>query len=277
MTALEDEIEARVKASGSSFYWGMRLLPRARRGAVFAVYAFCREVDDIADEGDLSKKERLRAFKAWRAELDRVFDGHAETTVGQALVGAVGAHDLRKADFLAVIDGCVMDVDQHVTRPSLAQLDLYCDRVASAVGRLSVRTFGPFVPACDDVAHHLGRALQLTNILRDVEEDADLGRLYLPDELLSSYGIKGDDPQAVAAHPALPLVRRDLGLLAKNHFALADRAMAQCPRTTMRPSRLMRATYGAIYDRLEAQGWRGGERVRLSKARKIGILLRHLA
>lgn len=274
--ALAAMIEEKVKRSGTSFYWGMRMLEPARRHAMYAVYAFCREVDDIADEDGLPPEERLRRLQIWREEVARIFDRSATHPVARALQGPAATYGLRAEDLLAVIDGCAMDAEVSVTRPSLAVLDLYCDRVACAVGRLSVRVFGPWSPRCDDVAASLGRALQLTNILRDVEEDAGMGRLYLPDELLSAYGIGGVDPMAVLAHPALPLVRRDIATLARRHFAEAKAAMADCPRRTMRPAALMCATYRAILDRLEAGDWRMiGRRVRLPVAMKLWYAVRH--
>ena len=274
--ALADMIEAKVKASGSSFYWGMRVLEKPRRQAMYAVYAFCREVDDIADADDTLPLERLRRLNAWRDEVDRIYDGGANHPVARALVRPAAEYGLAREDLLAVIDGCAMDAEQTVTRPSLEVLDLYCDRVACAVGRLSVRVFGPWTPRCDDVAAALGRALQLTNILRDVEEDAGMGRLYLPDELLSAYGVAGTDPAAALAHPGLTLVQRDLAVLARRYFAEADAAMAECPRATMRPAKLMRSTYRAILDRLEAGDWRRGRgRVSLPVRLKLWYAVRH--
>jgi len=274
--ALAALIEEKVKASGTSFYWGMRMLEVPRRRAMYAVYAFCREVDDVADEDVMVPEERLRRLEIWRQEVGRVFKGDPDHPVAMALVEAVATYGLRAEDLLAVIDGCAMDAQGVVTRPPMAVLDLYCDRVACAVGRLSVRVFGTWTPACDDVAAALGRALQLTNILRDVEEDAGMGRLYLPDELLASYGIQGADPAAVLAHPLLPLVRRDLAQLARGHFADAAAAMARSPRRTMRPAALMCATYRAVLDKLEAGEWATGNgRVRLPVWRKLWYAVRH--
>jgi phytoene synthase len=208
--------------------------------------------------------------------VGRIFDGQPNHPVALALAGPAKDFDLRRQDFLAVIDGCALDAEGTVTRPKMAVLDLYCDRVASAVGRLSVRVFGPWTPACDDVAASLGRALQLTNILRDVEEDAGMGRLYLPEELLSCHGIVTADPAEVRAHPLLPLVRRDLGALARGHFAAAKAAMARSPRRTMRPAALMCATYRAILDRMEAGAWAtGAGRVGLPVWRKLWYAVRH--
>ncbi len=269
-------IEERVKRSGTSFYWGMRVLGSERRRAAYAIYAFCREVDDIADDEGIEPDERRRRLESWRAEVGRIYDGGATHPIAQALAGPAALYGLAREDLLAVIDGVAMDIGDEVIRPSLALLDLYCDRVACAVGRLSVRAFGPWIPECDRVAASLGRALQLTNILRDVEEDAGMGRLYLPDELLTAYGIRDNDPKAILLHPALTLVQRDLATMARRHFAEAEQAMAACPKRTMRPASLMRATYQAILDRLEAQAWsRGAPRVSLPAALKLWYAVRH--
>src|SRR5580704_17757094 len=179
-------------ASGSSFYAAMRILPAEQRQAMFQIYSFCRKVDDIADS-DGPRGERLAALQQWRDDIDALYQGDPPPRL-RDYVTSVKKFDLQRADFLAIVDGMEMDVPQDIRAPDLATLDLYCDRVASAVGRLSVRVFG--LPAADGIplAHHLGRALQLTNILRDIDEDASLGRLYLPREGLLLAGITSDDP-----------------------------------------------------------------------------------
>lgn len=268
-------VRAVVEASGTSFYAAMRLLAPDRRDAMFAIYAFCREVDDIADEPAPDAEKRAR-LAAWRTEIDRLYAGRPSTAVARALAGPVAAFGLRREDFIAVIDGMAMDAEADIRAPSLAELDLYCDRVASAVGRLSVRAFGAGGPAGDRVADALGRALQLTNILRDLAEDGERGRLYLPRELLDAHGIMASDPATVLAHPALPAVCRDLAKIAAGHFAQARAAMAGCPRRPMRPAAVMGAVYGALLDRLVAAGWRDIHRpVKVPKLQKLWILVRH--
>jgi phytoene synthase len=273
--AEREQVRSRVAASGTSFYWAMRLLPKERREAMYAVYAFCREVDDIAD--DAPPAERAPGLEAWRREIAALYHGGGPRhLVGRALAGPIARYGLRRDDFLAVIDGMAMDAACDIRAPRLAELDLYCDRVASAVGRLSVRIFGAHVPAADLVAHHLGRALQLTNILRDLAEDGARGRLYLPQELLDRHGVAARDPATALADPALPLVCRDLAEVARGHFAAAAAAMRQCPRRAMRPARIMGAFYRAILDRLVAGGWRDlAERGSLSKGAKLRLVLRH--
>lgn len=268
-------IAEKVKASGTSFYSAMRLLPEPRREAMFAIYAFCRDVDDIADEGG-TQAEKQAGLAEWRAEIDRLYAGAPRHPIAQALSGPMRAFRLRRADFLAVIDGMEMDATEEIQAPDMAILDLYCDRVASAVGRLSVRAFGATEEKADEVAYHLGRALQLTNILRDVAEDATRNRLYLPRDLLAKHGIMAKAPKDILVHPALPAVCRDLAAVAQRHFELADAAMRQCAKGPMRPARIMGAVYAAILGKLIAWGWRDFTTpVKVPKWRKLWLALRY--
>jgi phytoene synthase len=273
--ALREEIRRRVAAAGTSFYWAMRLLPRDRRNGMYALYAFCRDVDDIADDvAPVTAKKA--ALDEWRREIDRVYAGRSQRFVGRALVAPVRRYGLRREDFLAVIDGMEMDAERDIRAPDLAMLDLYCRRVASAVGRLSVPIFGDASESAHQVAEELGRALQLTNILRDLAEDAARGRLYLPREILDRHGIAGSDPAEVLRHPALPAVCRELATMAQAHFAAAERAMAQCRRRAMRPAAVMAGFYRATLAALLRADWRDPEeRVNLSKPKKLGLVLRY--
>jgi presqualene diphosphate synthase len=270
-----DAVEKIVRAAGTSFYRGMRVLPPDRRHAMYAIYAFCRIVDDIADDtGDIGEK-RAR-LDEWRARVADLYQGEGSDAVTRVLVRAVRAFELRRADFEAIIDGMQMDADGAIVAPDLATLLLYCDRVAVAVGRLSVRAFGDASPDARRVALHLGRALQLTNILRDLREDAERGRLYLPREYLTDAGVPFD-PDAALTHPALPLVCARVADLAHENFRAAASAMRKCNRRAMRPARLMGATYSAILDRLERRGWqRLDVPAKLPKWQKALIAARHL-
>ncbi len=193
--------DASVSARGSSFNAAMRILPRPRREAMFEIYSFCRAVDDIADEAG-PRQARKAALAKWRSDIDALYAGQPAPEQAPAslrgLARAIHAFGLRREDFHAIIDGMEMDVEEDIQAPDLATLDLYCDRVASAVGRLSVKVFGLPQPDGHLLAHHLGRALQLTNILRDLDEDAAIGRLYLPREDLSAAGIDVREPRAVS-------------------------------------------------------------------------------
>ena len=197
----EPVLEARARASGSSFYLAMRLMPREQRQAMFEIYSFCRAVDDIADNGG-PRDVRLAQLQRWRRDVDAIYAGASPPRL-QPLAGAIRTFDLRRDDFLTVIDGMQMDVIAPIRAPDWATLDLYCDRVASAVGRLCVRVFKMEDAPGVALAHHLGRALQLTNILRDIDEDAGIGRLYLPQEALSAAGITSTEPLEAIANPAI--------------------------------------------------------------------------
>jgi phytoene synthase len=261
-------------ASGSSFYAAMRILPRQQREAMFQIYSFCRQVDDIADSPG-PRGERLAALQQWRDDIDALYQDRPPARL-RDYAGSVRTFDLKRADFLAIVDGMEMDVPQDIRAPDLATLDLYCDRVASAVGRLSVRVFG--LPEDDGIllAHHLGRALQLTNILRDIDEDAAIGRLYLPREGLLHAGITSDDPAKVILDPALPKVSAPLVERAREHFIQADLVMARHRRRAVRAPRIMSKYYRAILGLLVERGFAPPRHpVRLNKFARIAIILRY--
>ena len=269
-----DHAAAITANAGTSFYWGMRILPRARREAMYAIYAFCREVDDIAD-GPQAPEARMAGLDKWRAEIDRVFDGAPKTMTGRALVGPVRTFGLERGDFLAVIDGVAMDAREEMRAPSTAVLKQYCARVAGAVGLLSIRAFGDGSRRARDLALALGEALQLTNILRDLREDAERGRLYLPREWLDEANVPHDPPAALRA-PGLAHVCARVAALAHENFRAAQAAMRLCDTKAMKPARLMGATYAAILSRLERRGWsRHDERVSLPAWQKLWLALRY--
>ncbi|MDB5616849.1 presqualene diphosphate synthase HpnD [Tardiphaga sp.] len=261
-------------AVGSSFYAAMRILPRVQRDAMFQIYSFCRQVDDIADS-DGPRDERLEALQQWREDIDALYAGQPPARV-KSYAEPVAQFGMRREDFLAVIDGMEMDVPADIRAPDDATLDLYCDRVASAVGRLSVKVFG--LPDDDGIllAHHLGRALQLTNILRDIDEDAGIGRLYLPREILFHAGITSNDPDTVIASPALPKVCVPLVARARAHYDKSDEIMARNRRSTVRAPRIMSKYYRRILELLVVRGFAlPRDPVRLGRASKIAILLRY--
>ncbi len=262
------------RAAGSSFYTAMKVLPRPQREAMFEIYGFCRRVDDIADS-DGPRAERLIELAAWRADVNALYAGQVPPRLA-GLAQPVRDFDLAREDFLALIDGMEMDAFDDIRAPSAAILDLYCDRVASAVGRLSVRVFGIERAAGIALAHHLGRALQLTNILRDLDEDAAVGRLYVPREALAHAGIQGNDPMTALRGPTLGQACAELVARARGHFAEADKIMAGLPRRSVRAPRIMGLVYRAMLDRLTARGWSAPRQpIRVPRALLLWIVLRH--
>jgi phytoene synthase len=252
----------------------MRILPRAQREAMYEIYSFCRQVDDIADSSE-PRAVRRELLDRWRAEIDKLYVGNP-TSRTKGLAGPVRDFGLRREDFHSIIDGMEMDVLSDIRAPDQATLEAYCDKVASAVGRLSVRVFG--MPEEDGVAlaHHLGRALQLTNILRDLDEDAAFGRLYLPAPVLHSAGIWTTHPASVLTNRALGEVCGKIVARAREHFKEAQTVMNRNPRRVVRAPRIMAEAYQAILDSLVERGWSAPRApVHLARTRLLWILMRH--
>jgi phytoene synthase len=192
------------------------------------------------------------------------------------LASAVQQFGLREADFVSVIDGMEMDARGAMVAPDLATLDHYCDCVASAVGRLSIKVFGMDETPGFALAHHLGRALQLTNILRDLDEDAEMGRLYLPREFLKSASIPVEKPTEAIGHQTIDPVCRGVAELSERHYRDAETIMRSHPRGDLRPARLMGAVYSAMLARMQQRGWSAPRKpMRIPKVVLIALVLRH--
>lgn len=246
-------VEEIVARSGTSFGRGMKILPPARRQGMFAIYAFCRLVDDIAD-GDTDHKEPKQALEAWRERIAALYDGRTSDELDRVLHATIETYHLRKEDFLAVIEGMAMDCGEPIVAPDEKTLDHYCDCVASAVGRLSTRVFGMDGQDGDKLAYHLGRALQLTNILRDVGEDAQRGRLYLPKELLERFSVPHAPAEALIAS-GFNGACQIMAERASDHFRRAEQIMARCSKESVRPARVMAASYKTTLAALKKRGW----------------------
>jgi phytoene synthase len=211
----------------------------------------------------------------WRLHIDRLYVDNPPPPL-HGLAQAARAFDLAREDFLKVIDGMEMDAHEDIRAPDFDTLDHYCDRVASAVGRLSVRVFGMREDDGRELAHHLGRALQLTNILRDLDEDAGYGRLYVPREALAEAHITTTDPAAVLASPHLSTACAFLVARARTHYAAADTVMARARRRTVKAPRIMGSVYRLILERMAARGFAAPRRrVSIPRATALWILLRY--
>jgi presqualene diphosphate synthase len=261
-------------AASSSFYAAMRVLPREQREAMYHVYAFCRAVDDIADGGG-SREVRLAELVRYRTDIEQLYSGGRVTSLTRDLVAPIRQYGLLESDFIAVIDGMEMDIVRDLRAPEWKVLDLYCDRAASAVGRLSVRIFGIDEAQGIELSHNLGRALQLTNILRDIDEDAAMGRLYLPKEALQEAGISDTSIDAILANSALDRVCRGIAEKTRKYYDRSEAIMARCPRRTVRSPRMMATVYRGILEKLIARGWRAPRvDVRRSKRTVLWAVLR---
>lgn len=243
---------------------------------MYAVYAFARVIDDIAD-GDLSAEDKTRLLNAWRDEIDRVYQDAPQSLIGQALLGPVKRYQLPQQEFIYLIEGMEMDGGPPIVAPSLVELHAYIRRVAGAVGMLSMRCFGAWIgDPSERFALSLGEALQLTNILRDVEEDAAVGRLYLPREILERHGVSTSDPKAASTDPNLPAVCAEIGALAREQYENARVEIQKHRRARLAPALMMMGVYEGYLDLIEARDYRReDEPVFLSKPRKLALGLRY--
>ncbi|MEM9724398.1 MAG: squalene/phytoene synthase family protein [Pseudomonadota bacterium] len=265
-----------VARSKTSFSAGMRILPPPRRRAMYAVYAFSRIIDDIAD-GAFAEARKRAMLDAWRSEVSAAYAGRPASAVGAELAWARARFDLPEAEFQALIDGMAMDAGAPIVAPDMATFRLYTRRVAGAVGLLSMRCFGAWVgEPSERFALALGDALQFTNILRDVEEDAEMGRLYLPREVLTAHGAPLDDPSAVAQHPKLQDICRALGHMAAARFQDARREIPAHRRGRLAPALMMMGAYEGYLNRMISVDFRrDGGPVTLSGLQKLGLGLRY--
>ncbi len=270
-----------VEQSGTSFAFGMKILPKPRREGMFAVYAFCREIDDIADGDGIHAKstteEKRAALNGWRREIDALYEGRPTWPTAVALAGPIERYALDREEFILLIEGMEMDLDGPVQGPTLEVLSAYCRRVAGAVGMLSMPIFGaPPGEASDRFALSLADGLQFTNILRDVGTDAAMDRLYLPVEFLERHGVTTTIPEKVLHHPATPEACEDLGRIARQRFAETRAALKDLDWRVLRPALLMMGVYEETLKRLEARGFQvTGDPVALSKTTKIMIAMRY--
>jgi presqualene diphosphate synthase len=271
----DSPLAQRLRGMGSSLFWATQLLSVPRREAIYALYAFCREIEDIAG-GGASPTVKRALLSNWRSQIASLYAGKPQHCLTRALCDGVGLYGLRSGDFLSIIDGREMDVPSGIKAPTLTELDLYCERVAVAAARLSMQIFGEETSAGERLAAELGRAVQLTLILRDLCKDAERQRLYLPRELLHAHGILTAVPGRILAHPALGSVCRDLASIAESYYMAAAKTIATCPRQSVRPAAVLLAIYRELLHELLARGWKDpGDPVRVSTRRKLLLVFRH--
>jgi phytoene synthase len=263
-----------TRKSRSNFYYAFLFLPRSRRQALYAVYAFCRIVDDIVDLGSDPARQRAELLH-WRAEVARCFDGSTpHSPVALHLAEAVRAYPIPRPALEAIIDGVEMDL-VHSTYETFDALYPYCYRVASAVGLCCIEIFGYTDILARDYAVNLGVALQLTNILRDVEVDARAGRVYIPQEDLRRFGVTSDDLRSARYTDAFAALMGWEARRARDFYAAARRAFPRRDARTLLAAEIMGRIYFTLLEELEARRFRVfGTRVTLPARRKLAIALR---
>jgi len=267
-----------TRRSGTSFYYAFRILPQAKRRAIYALYSFCREVDDCVDEEGGGGEA---ALQRWLEEVGRCFGGTPTTDLGRDLAWALSRFPIPRRCLEDIVEGCRMDLER--TRyASFADLRLYCRHVASAVGLASIEIFGYENPATRAYAEELGLSLQLTNILRDVGVDAERGRIYVPLEDLARFGVADLELLAAARGAAPPPA--GLGRLlafeaerARGHYARARELLPAEDRRSMLSAEVMGAVYRDLLEKVSRQGFPLRERVALTRPRKAWIAARTVA
>ena len=276
MMTPQQYVQDKTAASGSSFYYAFLFLPPARRAAITAFYAFCREVDDVVDE---MRDAQIAATKLawWRQEIARGFAGQPSHPVTQALMPLAAQYQVTAEHLTAVIDGCQMDLDQtrYLDYPALAH---YCHLVAGVVGEVAALIFGHSQPQTIAYAHKLGLALQLTNIIRDVGDDARRGRVYVPLSELQQFDVKAHELLKREApwgySPRFNALMRFQAERAHRSYAEAFALLPETDRATQKPGLMMAIIYHALLREIEADGFQVlHQRTSLTPLRKLWIAL----
>jgi phytoene synthase len=265
-----------TKKSASNLALAFILLPKQKRDAMSVLYAFCREVDDVADDESVPTEKRRAQLAEWRDDVRRACENQSpKFAVNQELQPVIQKFSLRFQLFDEIIRGCEMDLEKS-RYENFEQLELYCHRVASVVGLLSIEIFGYQNPACRDYAVYLGKALQLTNILRDVKTDAGRGRIYLPQSELEKFNVRENEilnSKYTANYRALA---GSVAGRARNFYDLARKTLPAEDRKAMVAAELMGSVYWQLLKKLEANQFNvfGEKPVRISKAQKLVLILR---
>ncbi|ABK42833.1 Squalene/phytoene synthase [Magnetococcus marinus MC-1] len=265
--------QARVKRSGSSFYWPMRLLPAHKRRGLFALYAFCREVDDIVDR-QLDPRAAHMKLAWWHEEIVEVFTGQPRHPVARALHALKDQYGWQMAPFIEILQGMEMDL-QPRNYENWQELEGYCHKVSVAVGLAALPVFGVTGERAQQFAHHLGMALQLTNILRDLFEDGQMGRVYLPQTVLQAHGVQHQGILDGEWQPALVAALQEVDARIESHFAQARELVQGEHFAQLTAARSMGAVYHARLRRIRAAGYRVDQQpAQLSKSYKLWLCLR---
>ena len=267
-------IEENVRKSGTSFFWGMKRLPKEQKRAMFALYAFCREVDDIADEKNLKKKNKLNQISVWEKKINSIFKKkNFKDSLSKELLEAVKKFDLNKSDFISIIKGMKMDINEDIKFPSKKKFELYCDRVAVAVGYISINIFGIKSSEGRNYALNLGRAFQITNIVRDFKEDANRSRCYIPINYLKKYKIK-KNLKDLCNSSELNLILQDLLEEANFYFLKSNKISLKLDSKKIIASETMKLFYETIHQKMYKKKIDLDKRVKLNFYEKLKIFIK---
>jgi len=263
-------VESVVEKARSSFGMGMKALPQSKRGYLFGIYAYCRVLDDIADS-DLSRDSKTKHLDQWKIKVDELIAGRPTCEITRILTDAIDKFNLPTDEFYMLIDGMRVDALGPVVQPSWDELYDYCRKVAVSVGLLSLPIFGRDDEGAREFGIELGYALQLTNILRDVEEDYAIGRTYLPSDEMTRYEVK--DIHSDNLHNVLEAVAEKV----RYHYSRADELLGEIGKIDLLPAMMMKEAYHTIFKKMERRGWyKISPRMRLSTTEKAFLVMKML-
>ena len=270
---MSDNIQNIIKYPKSSFYWGMKILSIKRRNAMFAIYAFCKKADSIADSNEINNKKKSK-IKKLRKEINEIFKNNLNNNFDKTLKYYIDIHKINKKYFLEIIDGVEMDIDNIMICPNKKIFNLYCYRVAGAVGLISLKIFGDYNKKTKSFALYLAKALQITNILRDIKQDKTMGRMYVPKEILNKVGIKSKKIIFILKNKKFPEACKNLAKMADLNFDHADQQLKFCSKKKLKSAIIMMNTYKLLLKKLKKKGWINlDEKVSLTKLEKIFVFI----
>tara|TARA_Y100000590_G_scaffold17512_1_gene20963 strand:+ start:7218 stop:7988 length:771 start_codon:yes stop_codon:yes gene_type:complete len=252
----------------------MRILQKDKRNAMFALYAFCKKVDTIGDSNQL-KTKKIRKIKELKKEINLIFNNKSNNINGKILKKYIDIYNLKKKYFLDIIHGVEMDINNKMICPKKKDFNLYCYRVAGAVGLLSLNIFCDFNKKTKSFALHLAKALQITNILRDIKQDKSMGRMYVPKEILKKSEIKTQNINLIIKNKNFPNACLKLLRIAETNFKNAENDLKKCSKKSLRPAILMMVTYKLLLKKLKKEGWKKlNKKIRLNKIEKIFLFIK---
>jgi len=260
----------------SSFYWGMKILNHEKRSAMFTIYAFCKEIDNIGDSF-IEKKEKKKKLNNWKKEIKQIFKKKTNNNLIKSLEKYIKKYKLKKNLLLEIIKGVEMDINNRMIVPKKKIFDLYCYRVAGVVGLLCLCIYQENNKNSRSFALKLAKAFQITNILRDIKEDASMGRLYMPKEILTNLGIKEKSINQIINNQKFYIACQKLSNLAELNFKMAEKELKLCSKNKLKSAILMMLTYKLLLKKLKKRDWESIEKkIKLSIIEKITLFLKVL-